>query len=241
MNEEQRFIEYLENIEAPEIESPGHRSSLRRELLNEGERRQNMIFQRKPLRIVCVIAALACISALAIAGVTYWHFWGKVNGKYIFTTAPENTEIDEDGNAVVRRGSIASISSTNPNFTLDDAKRSLERLAEINRLREQDKRELVKVTEIKVGDAVYRGYLYKYVLADGSESTVAEGSEHISGKVSFNDIKEVYDRLSAGKKGELIGTKEEEVKGKTFTFKKYKLTLDDGREVILSIGTPKKK
>ena len=244
MNEEQRFIKYLERVKPPEIESPNHRRCLRWELLNEIERRQQqMAFKKKPLRIVYILAALVCISALAIAG-AHWHFWGKVNGKYVFTTAPENTEIDEDGNAVVHGGSIASISSTDPNYTLDDAKRSLERLAEIDRLREQDKRELVRVTEIKVGDAVYRGYLYKYVLADGSEATVAEGAENIpgkSGKVSGDDVGEVYERLSAGKKGELLGTEEREVKGKIFTFEKYKLTLDDGRDVILSIGTSKEE
>lgn len=53
-----------------------------------------------------------------------YQFWGKVNGKFIFTTAPKNTEIDENGNVVVRGGSVVSISSTDPNFTIDDAKRS---------------------------------------------------------------------------------------------------------------------
>ncbi|MBW1727120.1 MAG: hypothetical protein JRJ62_05955 [Deltaproteobacteria bacterium] len=51
-----------------------------------------------------------------------YRFWGKVNGKFIFTTAPKNTEIDENGKVVVRGGSVVEISSTNPNFTIDDAK-----------------------------------------------------------------------------------------------------------------------
>jgi hypothetical protein len=49
----------------------------------------------------------------------------------------------------------------------------------------------------------------------------------------------LYMRL--GRKGERIGTAEKEVKGVIFTLEKYKLTLDDGSEVILSIGTPKKE
>lgn len=237
MNEEQRFIKYLESVKPPEVESPNHRLSLRWELLNEVERRQQMISKKKPLRIVYVLAALVCISALAIAGVTYRKFqlWGKVDGKYIFTTAPENTEIDEDGNAVVSGGSIAELSATD--LSADDAKRYAERLDELTLLIQQNKGKLCRVIEIEVEGEVGRTYNYKYVLSDGSEPTIGQGGEYPSEKVHAALGEAVRLRLAG--KGKLTDTKEEEVKGKVFTFERYKITLSDGREVILSIGTPK--
>jgi hypothetical protein len=215
-----------------------HRQEMRRKLIDEMERRQQM-GSRKTLRIVYVLAALLCISALAIAGIAHWkyHFWGKVNGKYVFTTVPEKTEMDKDGNAVVRGGSIVEISSTDPNYTLDRAKQTADRLSEVNLLREQGKRELCRVIEIEVEGEVGRTYNYRYVLADGSEVTTGEGGEYPSEKVHAVLGEAVRLRLSG--KGELTGTKEEEVKGTIFAFERYKLTLNDGRVVILSIGTPK--
>ena len=52
-----------------------------------------------------------------------FHFWGKVNGRFIFTTAPARTKIDESGNVCVNNGSIHEISvDDDPDFTVEEAK-----------------------------------------------------------------------------------------------------------------------
>lgn len=237
---DKKVEEYLKNVALPEYESPRHQRELRQKLFDKMERRQQMTFQKRPMRIVYVLVALACIATLAIASRAHRKFqlWGKVDGKYILTTAPENTKIDEDGNAVVNGGSIAELSATD--HSEDDAKRYAENLDEIASLRRQNKRELIKVLDIEVGDDVGRTYNYKYVLSDGSKPTMGVGGGYSS--EGLRDIlrEAIQLRILEGK-GELIGTKEEEVKGKVFAFDKYKLTLNDGREAILSIGVPKEE
>lgn len=238
---DKKMEEYLENIALPENESPRHQRELRQKLFDKMERRQQMAFQKRPLRIVYVLAALACISTLAIAGGIMhrkFQLWGKVDGTYILTTAPENTEIDKDGNAVVHGGSIAELSATD--HSEDDAKRYAEHLDELTSLMQQNKGELIRVLEIEVGDDVGRTYNYKYVLSDGSEPTMGQGGGYSSEGIREILGEAVQLRILEGK-GELIGTKEEEVKGKVFAFEKYKLTLNDGREAILSIGVPKEE
>ena len=209
-----------------------------------------MVSRKKALRIVYVLAALVCISALAIAGATYrkWHFKGKEDGVYIFTAETEETE--KDGKKVCVARSVMIVRSTkdkdgvsvpDADFTIN-VEQTEKDLEEIDLLRQQDKRELLRVIETEVDSEVGRTYSYKYVLADGRESTMGENDpdEEISEKVMQVDVKEIWELQHAGK-GELLDPAEKEVKGKTFIFERRKLTLDDGREVILSIGTPKEE
>jgi len=51
-----------------------------------------------------------------------FQFWGKVDGRFVFTTAPERTWIDENGDVCVKNGSIEEISVDDPDLTLEDVK-----------------------------------------------------------------------------------------------------------------------
>ena len=51
-----------------------------------------------------------------------YQFWGEVNGNFIFTTAPERTWIQENGQAAVNNGSIITVQPGNA--TLEDIKAS---------------------------------------------------------------------------------------------------------------------
>lgn len=64
--------------------------------------------------------------------------------------------------------------------------------------------------------------------------------EEVSEKAWSVDVKEVWELRRAGK-GEFLDPEEEEVKAKVFVFERYKITLEDGREVIHSIGVPKEE
>jgi len=112
-----------------------------------------------------------------------------------------------------------------------------EQAKEIDALRKQDKRELLKVIETEVEGEIGRTYIYNYVLANGKKIRMGEGG--FGERVSVN-VKEIWE-LRKAEKGELLEPVEKEVKGKVFTFERYKLKLKDGREVIHSIGTPKEK
>lgn len=223
---------YLGSVVLPEYEPTHHRQEFRRELLDEMERRRQMAAQRKPLVIAGALIALVCVSVLAIAGVVFreYIFKGRnEDGAYLFTTKPTSNAAS---NAV-------AISSNDPNFTID-VEQTKKALEEIDLLRQQDQRELLKVIETEVEGEVNRVYIYKYVLADGREQTMGERNpdEAWSKEAGSVDLtKEVWALRKAGE-GVLLSPKEEEVNGKTFTFERYRFTLKDGREVIHSVGTP---
>lgn len=119
---------------------------------------------------------------------------------------------------------------------------SKEQAREIDALRKQDKRELLKVIETEVEGEIGRTYIYNYVLADGKKIRMGEGGfgERTPEKVLSVNVKEIWE-LRKAEKGELLEPVEKEVKGKVFTFERYKFKLKDGHEVIHSVGTPKEK
>ena len=238
--------EYLRGVHLPEYKSPRYeqdRQESRREILDKMERRQQMASRKKTLRIICVLAALVCVSALVIAGTASrkWLFKGTENGAYVFTTQPEKTQ--KDGKEIYN-ARTSMIMSNDPDFTMSpsDIEQAQRDLEETDLLRQQDKRELVKVIETEVEGEVGRTYIYKYVLADGREDTVGENDpdEEVSRKVLSLDVKEIFTLRKEGK-GDLLDPKEVEVKGKIFIFERYRITLSDGTEIIHSIGVPKEQ
>jgi hypothetical protein len=246
---------YLNNVILPEYESPEHQQELRRNLLNEMERRRKMASRKRTLRMVYILAALLCIAALAVAGVKYrkYRFVGKEDGVYEFAseddhgvavsvyTMTSTLITDEDGNIY----EFSTESKPDPDFTIDVEQKKKD-LEEIDVLRQQNKRELVGVIETQVEDQVGRTYRYKYVLADGRETTMSEGDPEERKelkdleKLLSVDVKEVW-KLRRERKGELLEPEEKEIKGKTFVFKRFKTTLSNGLEVIHSIGVPKER
>jgi hypothetical protein len=214
-----------------------------------------MASRKSTLRIVYILAALLCIAALAVAGVKYrkYRFVGKKDGTYEFAseddhgvavsvyTTTTTLITDEDGNI----HEFSTEPKPDSDFTIDVEQKRKD-LEEIDVLRQQNKRELVGVIETQVEGQVGRTYSYKYVLADGRETTMGEGDPEEQKelkdleKLLSVDVKEVW-KLRRERKGELLEPEEKEIKGKLFVFKRFKTTLSNGLEVIHSIGVPKER
>ncbi|MBM3237659.1 hypothetical protein FJZ31_15320 [Candidatus Poribacteria bacterium] len=246
MNEEQRFIKYLENIKPPEVESPNHRQILRRELLNEIERRQKMASRKRKLKIIYVVAALVCLSALAFAGVTYirkWHFVGEKDGKYTFRTEPK-----EICTGVIQ-SNFASIDAESK----EQAEKKLQQIdkdtVEIEKLCAEGKRELLEVIEQKTDTGEpFKIYRYKYILSDGREVIRAESTDKTPAEMKADaqnrleqkqKEREEKVRLARqeGKREEITKVGELELDGKvitTYLVVKYK--MPDGSEVEVGEG-----
>ena len=109
---------------------------------------------------------------------------------------------------------------------------------EMKILSEQGKKELLKV-EITMTDGILeqRVHVYKYELSDGRTTEMREGVA--GGAYALSEaLWEEWLRLRAGP-GEDLGTYEETVEGRVFSFKRERYLLSNGTEVIYSVGTPK--
>ena len=116
---------------------------------------------------------------------------------------------------------------------------------EIKILRQQDKRELLKIEEIlRDGTIAWKIHVYKYNLSDGQTIDMREGGDGmpVYSQDQFKEFKpklEEFRQLKKAGQGEDLGTYEETVEGHIFSFKREKYLLSDGTEFIWSVGTPK--
>lgn len=118
-----------------------------------------------------------------------------------------------------------------------DVEQTRKDLEEIELLRQQDKRELLQVENMMTdGTLEMRVHVYKYELSDGRTIDMREGA---GGKFALGKarLQEWIRVKKAG--GEDLGTYEEVVRNRVFSFKRERFFLDDGIEVIWSCGTPK--
>ncbi len=120
-----------------------------------------------------------------------------------------------------------------------EAEQILKEMREIAKLREQNKRELLKVNEIMTEDGSVdeKVYVYKYELSDGRTVDVAEGTEgeYALSKSQWEELRQ----LQKAGQGEDLGTYEETVEGRAFSFKREKYLLSNGTEAIWTVGMPK--
>jgi hypothetical protein len=116
---------------------------------------------------------------------------------------------------------------------------------EIESLRQQGKRELLKVEEtLSDGAIVWKVHVYKYELSDGQIKEMREGGDGmpVYSQDQFAELKPKLDEFRQLRKagpGEYLGTSEQTVEDRVFTFKREKYLLSDGTEFIWSVGTPK--
>ncbi len=116
---------------------------------------------------------------------------------------------------------------------------------EMKILSEQGKKELLKVEEIlRDGAIAWNVHVYKYVLSDGQTKEMREGGDGmpVYSQDQFKEFKpklEEFRQLKKAGSGEDIGTYEQTVEGRVFSFKREKYILSDGTEIIYSEGTPK--
>jgi hypothetical protein len=114
-----------------------------------------------------------------------------------------------------------------------------EQIDEIWRLKELGQGELLAETDQSLYGKTFTFENYRFTLADGTAATLSTGA--VKGRkanLTDADWKEFRDLLQANA-GELLGTYEEEVRGKVFVFERKRYTLSDGTEIIRAEGVPK--
>jgi hypothetical protein len=119
-----------------------------------------------------------------------------------------------------------------------EAEQILKEKREIEILRQQDKRQLIGVKELKAnGELDLRVFVYQYKLSDGRTRDISEGGavNNVLNKEQRQEWRQCKNKGS----GEDLGTYEEQVKGRMFVFKRQRFTLSDGTELIWSYGTRK--
>lgn len=175
------------------------------------------------------IAALVCIGAGAITAVGVnigrIYYWGKsADGtSHIFYSK----DGQNDGFITMDANGVTDVEQT---------RRDLE---EMKILSQQGKKELLRVEETRINGTVdMRMHEYKYVLSDGRTEDMREGMKWGGG---FDDEKrwQEWRRLKEAGPGQDLGTYEETVEGRIFSFKREKYVLGDGTEILWSVGTPK--
>jgi len=115
---------------------------------------------------------------------------------------------------------------------------------EMKTLSEQGKRELLKVEQTIVdGTGRMRVHAYRYQLSDGQIKDMREGAEYtvndMAHRKEFSAQLDEFRQLKKAGQGEDLGTYEEIVEDRVFSFKRERYFLSNGTEVIWSVGTPK--
>ena len=204
-------------------------SRKRREVLGEIERRQTMFVRKRAWKVAAVLAIVIVAGAIAVVGVNISkiYYYGKTDdGAHIF--------ISDDLETVV---------TTHDEVT--DVEQKVRDLEEMKILRQQDKRELLKVEEIlRDGTIAWKVHEYKYELSDGRTKDMREGGDGtpVYSQDQFKEFKpklEEFRQLKKAGQGEDLGTYEQTIKGRVFSFKREKYLLGDGTEFIWSVGRPK--
>lgn len=216
---------YLQGVTLPEHLSHQHQQQLRRKVLEENERRQTMSIRSKSWKVAAIIAVVIGVGAISVVGVSirrYFFYKGRDDaGVHIFHSEDWDTIVTLDDNQVT------------------DVEQTRQDLEEIERLYQQDKRELLKV-EITMTDGTLemRVHVYKYELSDGRIINMREGvpgGAYTLGEARYQE----WLQLRKAGPGEGLGTYEEVVEDRVFSFKREKYFLSDGTEIIWSVGTPK--
>jgi hypothetical protein len=123
--------------------------------------------------------------------------------------------------------------------------RSLGLEGEMKTLSEQGKKELLKVEEILTDDTIaWKIHVYKYELSDEQTKEMREPGDGmpVYSQDQFKEFKPKlveFRQLRKAGSGEDLGTYEQIVEGRVFSFKREKYLLSDGTEFIWSVGTPK--
>jgi hypothetical protein len=110
---------------------------------------------------------------------------------------------------------------------------------EIWRLKQLGQGELLAQTDQSLYGKTFTFENYRFTLADGTAATLSIGQvKGLKKDLTDADWKEFRDLMQANA-GELLGTYEEEVRGKVFVFERKRYTLSDGTEIIRAEGVPK--
>ena len=181
---------------------------------------------------VAAVAALVCtgVVAAAVVGIKYHYIEQDEKGRHLVQS--------EDGKNMI---SFAESHADSPEQAVAYAE-------EIALLKQQGNRELVGVVETEVnGQHDSRTLSYEYNLSDGRTLKVGERDPDDNGPRTLvgerrKELRQLWHeqlRQQEEKGQELTTTEEKQVKGRVFSFTKWRLVLSDGTEVVFSIGRPK--
>ena len=182
-----------------------------------------MFLRNRPWKVAAVLAVFAGVGAISVVGVNigrYYYRGQNDDGVHVFHSEDWETVVTLDDNQVT---------------DVEQTRRDLE---ELEILRQADKRELLKVEETMTdGTLEMRVHVYKYKLSDGRTMDMREGAAgaYALGKARMEE----YFRIRKAGPGEDLGTYEEEVEGRVFSFKRVRYYLSDGTEIVFSVGHPK--
>lgn len=185
------------------------------------------IMKNRITKIAAVLAIVIGLGAIAVVGVNigrYYYYGKNDDGAHIF--------ISEDHESFVITDEVTDV---------EQKRRDLE---EIELLRQQDKRELLNVAETIIGTYRLKTHEYRYKLSDGRTKDMGEAADDMplyneEQWKEFRPKLHEFFRLQKAEPGEDLGTYEETVEGRVFSFKREKYFLSDGTEAIWSVGTPK--
>ena len=190
-------------------------------------RRKIMFVRERPWKVAALVAIVIGAGALTVVGVNIGkiYYYGKNDdGAHIF--------ISDDLETIV---TMDEVEVTDPEQTVRD-------LEEMKILSQQGKKELLRVEET-MGTGRMRVHEYRYQLSDGRTMDMREGVDlAVDDMAQWEEFKAQLEELRRLKKagpGEDLGTYEETVEGRVFSFKRERYFLSDGTEIIWSVGKPK--
>ena len=186
-------------------------------------------------KIAAVLAIVIAAGAISVVGVNI----GKIYYKGKTDDGTRHIFYSEDGEGALGEGFITM--DADGVTDVEQARRDLE---EMKILSQQGKKELLRVKETIIGTYRLKTHKYRYQLSDGRTEDMGEGADdmpvyNVEQWKEFGPQLEEFRRLQKAGPGEDLGTYEETVEGRVFSFKREKYFLSDGTEVIWSVGTPK--
>jgi hypothetical protein len=180
------------------------------------------------------ITKYAAVIALICTGVVAATVVGiKIHNYRVVDKNPERGYflVSEDG-----------LTSTNVHEA-DSPERAIEIADETALLRQQGKREIVSVVEIEVnGQLDSRTLSFEYKLSDGRTRNVGERDPYADyprtlTREQREEMRQLWHKqLDTTDPEKFITTEEKQVYSIVFSFKKWRLVLSDGTEVVYSIG-----
>ncbi len=220
----EKIDRYLKGVALPEHVSEQHRRQLRRQILNKIERKQIMFVRKRAWKVAAVIALICTgVVAAAVVGV-------KIQKYYFVGKHPEAGYLLSSEDGLKGR--------TIPESWADSPEQAVETAEEIDLLRQQDARELMRVVEKEVnGKLIRRTFIFKYVLADGRVIKSSDTDPDFNESMTEVEEEELISLLRADEYV-TIGFEKKEFRGRTFSFERNRFVLSDGTEVIWSVGRP---
>ena len=198
-------------------------------------RRLKMSARVRSWKVAAVIAVVLGLGAISAVGVSIGriYYWGKsADGTHHLFYSKGGPGGSGEGFTMMDANGVTDVEQT---------RRDLE---EIKILNQQGKKELLRVKETRIGAHRLTTHEHRYRLSDGRTHDMGEPAEDMP-VYSQDQWKEFGPQLEesrrlrdAGPGGDL-GTYEETVEGRVFSFKRERYVLGNGTEVIWSVGTPK--